>query len=118
MTRELVAAILRETAALLELKGENPFRVRAYDNAARTLEGMVEDPQDLVDSGRLGEVRGIGPGLAAAVAEILQTGKLIGVEGSYGGGYSPRVSGEVRSGRCATRYRSDVRTRKPLASAT
>lgn len=76
MNREIVVGILREVATLLEIRGENPFRIRAYENAARTLEGLVEEPQDLVDSGTLGEVRGIGPGLAGAVAEILQTGKL------------------------------------------
>lgn len=76
MNREIVVGILREVAALLEIRGENPFRVRAYDNAARSLEGLVEEPQELVDTGTLGEVRGIGPGLAAAIAEILQTGKL------------------------------------------
>lgn len=77
MHREVVVRILREVATLLELKGENPFRVRAYDQAARTLEGLVEEPQDLIDSGSLAEVRGIGPGLAGAIAEIVQTGKLL-----------------------------------------
>ncbi len=76
MNREIVVGILHEVAALLEIRGENPFRVRAYDNAARALEGLVEEPQELVDQGTLGEIRGIGPGLAAAIAEILQTGKL------------------------------------------
>lgn len=76
MNRAIVVGILREVAALLEIRGENPFRVRAYENAARTLEGLGEEPEELVESGALGEVRGIGPGLAAAVAEILQTGKL------------------------------------------
>lgn len=76
MSRAAVVRIFREVATLLELKGENPFRVRAYESAARTLEGLVEEPEELIDSGRLAEVRGIGPGLAAAVAEIVQTGKL------------------------------------------
>ena len=76
MNREIVVGILREVAALLEIRGENPFRVRAYENAARTLEGLTEEPQDLIESGALGEVRGIGPGLAGAIAEIVQTGKL------------------------------------------
>ncbi len=74
--RAQIAAILREVADLLELRGENPFRSRAYANGARAIEGMAEDPQDLYEAGTLGEVRGIGPGLVAGIAEIVLTGSL------------------------------------------
>jgi DNA polymerase (family 10) len=74
--RGQIAAILREVADLLDLKGENPFRSRAYANGARAIEGMAEDPQDLYEAGTLGEVRGIGPGLVAGIAEIVLTGTL------------------------------------------
>lgn len=74
--RSQIAALLRETADLLELKGENPFRCRAYANGARAIEGMAEDPQELYEAGTLGEVRGIGPGLVAGIAEIVLTGSL------------------------------------------
>jgi DNA polymerase (family 10) len=74
--RSQIAAILREVADLLELKGENPFRSRAYANGARAIEGLAEDPQDLFEAGTLGEVRGIGPGLASGIAEIVLTGSL------------------------------------------
>ena len=74
--RSQIAAILREVADLLELKGENPFRSRAYANGARAIEGMAEDPQDLYEAGTLGEVRGIGPGLVAGIAEIVLSGSL------------------------------------------
>jgi len=74
--REIIARVLREVATLLELEGENPFRVRAYENAARAVEGLAEEPQELLEAGTLAEVRGIGAGLVAAIAEILQTGKL------------------------------------------
>jgi DNA polymerase (family 10) len=76
MKRADLCRILRETAALLEFEGENPFRVRAYLNAARTFEGLVEEPQELLEQGRLAELPGVGPGLVAAVAEIVQTGRL------------------------------------------
>lgn len=76
MQRGIVARVLREVATLLELEGENPFRVRAYENAARAIEGLAEEPQELLEAGTLAEVRGIGAGLVAAIAEILQTGKL------------------------------------------
>jgi len=50
--------------------------VRAYENAARTFEGLAEEPEDLLEEGRLAEIAGIGPGLVAGAAEIVQTGRL------------------------------------------
>jgi DNA polymerase (family 10) len=76
MKRDDIVEILRETAALLELEGENPFRVRAYENAARTFEGLTEEPQDLLDRGTLAELPGVGPGLVASLAELVHTGRL------------------------------------------
>ncbi len=76
MQREIVVRLLREVATLLELEGANPFRVRAYENASRAVEGLVEEPEELLEAGTLGEVRGVGPGLVATIAEILQTGSL------------------------------------------
>lgn len=76
MKREEIVRILRETGDLLELRGENPFRVRAYQTAARALEGLTEEPQDLLESGRLAEVPGIGPGLVASIGEIVHTGRM------------------------------------------
>ena len=76
MKRQTVVRILRETGQLLELKGENPFRVRAYENAARAVDGMTEDPQELLEAGTLAEVPGIGPGLVSAIAEIVHGGRL------------------------------------------
>jgi len=76
MNRDTLVRILRETAALLELEGANVFRVRAYENAARTFEGLADEPQDLLEQGRLAELAGVGPGLAQAVAEVIHTGRL------------------------------------------
>lgn len=76
MDRAAIAAILRETAELLELDGENPFRCRAYANGSKAIAGLAEDPLELLELGRLAEVRGIGPGLAAGIAELLVTGRL------------------------------------------
>jgi len=76
MTREALVRILRETAALLELEGANVFRVRAYENAARTFEGLAEEPQELLEQGRLAELAGVGPGLVQSVAEVVHTGRL------------------------------------------
>ncbi|MFN7940635.1 MAG: DNA polymerase/3'-5' exonuclease PolX [Thermoanaerobaculia bacterium] len=74
--RNRIAAILRETGELLELQGENPFKVRAYENAARAIEGLADDPAERLAAGTLAEVRGIGPALAGHIAEILHTGEL------------------------------------------
>lgn len=76
MKRAELVRILRETGDLLELRGENPFRVRAYQTAARALEGVAEEPEDLLESGRLAEVPGIGPGLVASIGEIVHTGRM------------------------------------------
>ncbi len=69
-----VARALREIGALLELEGENPFKVRAYENGARAVEGLSEDLAALVEGGRLLEVKGIGEALAKKIADLHRTG--------------------------------------------
>jgi len=76
MDKEQVAAILVEIGTLLELKGENPFKTRAYQNAARALENITEPIEKIVAEDRLDEVKGIGEGIARKVAELVTTGKL------------------------------------------
>jgi DNA polymerase (family 10) len=75
-SRSRIAAILNETANLLELKGENPFRARAYSNGARAVEGTTADLQELYEAGTLSRIQGIGSGLVDGIAELLQTGRL------------------------------------------
>src|SRR5690348_8685728 len=69
-----VARALREIGALLELDGENPFKIRAYENGARAVEGLVDDLGQLVAQERLLEVKGIGEALAKKIAELHRTG--------------------------------------------
>lgn len=69
-----VARALREIGALLELEGENPFKVRAYENGARAVEGLAGDLGALVAAGRLLEVKGIGDALARKIADLHRTG--------------------------------------------
>jgi DNA polymerase (family 10) len=77
MTKHEIADALHEIATLLELKGENPFKVRAYQAGARTLEGVEEDQlASLVAEGRLREVKGIGEALAEKIATLRVTGRL------------------------------------------
>ncbi len=75
-----VARALREIGALLELEGENPFKIRAYENGARAVEGLAEDLGTLVDSERLLEVPGIGEALAKKIADLHRTGTTEALE--------------------------------------
>ncbi|MGA1237826.1 MAG: histidinol-phosphatase, partial [Limisphaerales bacterium] len=63
MDKDQVIAVLEEIGVLLELKGENPFKTRAYASAARRLEGLVEPLERVVAEGRLGELPGVGEAL-------------------------------------------------------
>jgi DNA polymerase (family X) len=76
MDKERVAEILVEIGTLLELKGENPFKTRAYQNGARIIEGLSEPLQKLVAEERLGELKGIGDALQQKITELVTTGKL------------------------------------------
>src|SRR5467141_843931 len=82
MTPREVAAVLREISQLLQLKGENAFKVRAYDLAADAFETLPPDPaapsglNELVKSGRLGEIDGVGKAIDQKVTELVSTGKM------------------------------------------
>jgi len=61
----------------LEIKGENPFRVRAYHNAARTVQGLSQSVAALIHEGHdLSELPGVGKDLAGKIVEIVETGML------------------------------------------
>jgi DNA polymerase (family X) len=76
MDKYEVASVLREVGVLLDLKGENRFKVIAYSNAARTLEMLQEDLGALIRDQRLNEVKGIGGALTDKITELFSTGKL------------------------------------------
>jgi DNA polymerase (family X) len=76
MDREQVVEILGNIAVLLELKGENPFKARAYHNAVRALESVSEPLDKLIAEGRLEEIKGIGESIQKKVVEMVSTGKL------------------------------------------
>jgi len=72
---EDIAAVFDEVADLLEIEGDNPFRIRAYRNGARTLRELGRDIRTLVDQGAdLTRLAGIGKNLAAKIHEIIDTG--------------------------------------------
>ncbi|QXD15294.1 DNA polymerase/3'-5' exonuclease PolX [Rhodocaloribacter litoris] len=76
MTNKAVARLFHETAALLELTGGNPFRARAYRQAARVLERLDEPLAERLAARGLTDLPGIGEGLEAQVREILARGSF------------------------------------------
>ena len=59
MNKSDIVAILEDIAVLLELKGENPFKIRAYSAGARVLDTLEEDLGDVIAEGRLGSIKGL-----------------------------------------------------------
>jgi DNA polymerase (family 10) len=76
MDKDQVAQILIEIGTLLELKGENPFKTRAYENAARAIETLNEPLAKIVSESRLGDIKGVGEALQKKITELVTTGKL------------------------------------------
>jgi DNA polymerase (family X) len=76
MDKYEIAERLREVSVLLDLKGENRFKILAYSNAARTIEMLQEDLSLLIREKRLGEVKGIGAALTEKITELAATGQL------------------------------------------
>jgi DNA polymerase (family 10) len=69
-----VARILSETADLMEISGENAFKIRALRNAAQTIESLTERLESMVEAGQLETIPGVGEGIARRIREILKTG--------------------------------------------
>lgn len=76
MTKNEIADVLNEIGVLLEMKGENPFKVRAYHTGARALESLEADLGAVIADNRLEEVKGIGEALAKKITELHATGRL------------------------------------------
>jgi len=89
MDKHSVARVLEEIAAFLELRGENVFKVRAFQNAARTVETFPGDLDAALTSGELAATKGIGPATLDVVRECLASGRSGALE---------TLRGEVPSG--------------------
>lgn len=79
MTNAQVAQVLEEIADLLEIEGENTFRVRSYRRAAETVAGLADEVADIsAEEGTKGlqNLPGIGKGIAEKLAELLETGEM------------------------------------------
>ncbi len=71
-----VAIILNEIGTFLELKGDNPFKIRAYYNGARTISRISVDLKNLIKSGELEKIKGIGQALTKKIEKLVTTGSL------------------------------------------
>ena len=81
MENKGIADIFTEIADILDIQGENPFRIRSYRNAARTVGDMSESLQAMVKAGRnLEEIPGIGKSIHEKIVEIVNTGKCGSLE--------------------------------------
>ncbi|MCM8798354.1 MAG: helix-hairpin-helix domain-containing protein, partial [Candidatus Omnitrophica bacterium] len=75
-----IAKIFNAYADILEIKEDNPFKIRAYRKAAQNLESLSEDIETLACAERLQEIPGIGKDLAEKIKEFLTTGKISSFE--------------------------------------
>jgi DNA polymerase (family 10) len=89
MTNPEIVALFTEIGDYLEVKGENPFRVRAYRRAAQAIEGLAEDVAALAARNALLEVPGIGKDLAGKITEYLSSGAI---------GYLEELRAEIPAG--------------------
>jgi len=74
MRNQEVANIFRDIASILEIKGENPFRIRAYEKAVLNIESLTGDITAIAERKELEKIPGVGKDLAAKIEEILATG--------------------------------------------
>lgn len=74
--RENIVTILNQIALILEIKGENAFKIRAYKNGSEIIGNYGDDIIQITKDGKLGELKGIGKALASKIEEIVETGKL------------------------------------------
>ena len=80
MKQHEIAALFNQMADLLEFRGENPFRIRAYRKAAQNLESLTEDLERLNQQERLMDIPGIGGDLANKIHEYLAHGSIRDIE--------------------------------------
>jgi DNA polymerase (family 10) len=74
MKKEQIVEILETIATLLELREENPFKIRAYTNAARSIETWGGNLRELAEENRLEEIPGVGKAIAGKISDLVLTG--------------------------------------------
>ena len=76
MDKNDIIGVLDLIGTMLEIKGENPFKVRAYFSGSRTLQTLEEDLGTVIEEGRLGNIPGIGKALTEKIETLYTTGEL------------------------------------------
>ena len=76
MTREDITDILEEIALLLELKGENPFKIRAYRNGADAITSYGDDFLQKARDNELSDIKGFGKALAEKIHQLVAEGEM------------------------------------------
>ena len=76
MKNSEIAKVFEDIADLLELKGENPFKIRAYQRVVRSIEHLPVEVEQLVKEDRLKEIPGVGEAIIKKITELVTTGKL------------------------------------------
>ena len=76
MDKKDIVEVLERIGTMMEIKGENPFKVRAYFSGARTLQTMEDDLGTIIEEERLGDVPGIGKALTEKIETLFATGEL------------------------------------------
>ena len=76
MNNKQIARVFEDIADLLELKGENPFKIRAYQKVMRSIGELAVEVEQLVREDRLKEVPGVGEAITKKLTEMITTGKL------------------------------------------
>ncbi len=76
VSKDQIADTLEEIAMMLELKGENPFKIRAYRNATRAIENFSGNLRQTAEAGKLSDIEGIGEAIAEKITELVTSGTL------------------------------------------
>ena len=76
MDKKDIIEVLERIGTMMEIKGENPFKIRAYSAGARTLQTMEENLGEVIKGGRLGDIPGIGKALTEKIETLYATGEL------------------------------------------
>ncbi len=76
MTNQEIAQILVHISEILDIQGENPFKIRAYAKASQQIQNLTYQLSSLEDKNEIGRLPGIGEGTAKKIKELLETGKL------------------------------------------
>jgi DNA polymerase (family 10) len=76
MTNQAIAQIMVHISEILDIQGENPFKIRSYIKASQTIANLTYELSSLKDKNEIGELPGIGEGIARKITELLETGKL------------------------------------------